>query len=732
MTSPESRPIAAGPSTSSPTAPVAAREPKDVSVHGDRRIDDYSWLRDRDDPRTLAYLRAENAYADAWFAPHAVLKERLYQEMLSRIQQDDDSVPWRKGRWWYFTRTVTGEQYPRRIRRHAIGSDRRFDVDGVDETLLDLNELARGKPFLRLGTATVSRSADRLAYTADFSGGRDYTLFVKHLGRGELDAWQQAEVDSVVWANDSTTLYYVTMDEAKRAHRLWRHVLGSDVEDTLLHEEADELFSVGVAKTRDERYVIVSIRSMDSSEIRLIDADAAFDGNAPPVLRTVFERRPDIEVDLDHRDGRFFVRLNDTGRNFRLVSVDAAAPDLAQAEEIVAARDDAMLDDFDLFAQHLVLTERVAGSLSLRVLDLVQDLARGLEQGSEHRIAFDEAAHSVHTGANPEFESTTLRFVYTSLTTPASTFDYDLATHERVLRKRQPVPGYDAALYASERLMAQAGDGTEIPVSLVWRRDLERNHDHGREHEHERAQPLLLYGYGSYGIPLDPSFSQVRVSLLDRGIVFAIAHVRGGGDLGHTWYEAGKMANKATTFGDFIACAEMLVATGRTEPKLLAIEGGSAGGLLMGAVVNRRPELFAAVLAQVPFVDVVNTMLDETLPLTTGEFIEWGNPKLADQYAWMRAYSPYDNLRPGAYPAMFLRSGLNDSQVAYWEPAKYVAKLRTLKTDASPLLLKVDLEVGHGGASGRFDALREDAEDACFVLDRLGRLDPVDASGMAA
>ena len=713
MPPPEPNPTAAHPAAANAgppdlPAPAAPREPKDVSVHGDRRIDDYFWLRDRDDPRTLAYLRAENAHADAWFAPHAALQVRLYQEMLSRIQQDDDSVPWRKGDWWYSQRTLTGEQYPRRIRRRAIGKERRFDPEGADETLLDLNALARGKPFLRLGAATVSRSADRLAYTADFSGGRDYTLFVKHLATGALDAWQQAEVDSVVWANDSRTLYYVTMDEAKRAHRLWRHVLGSDASDTLLYEEADELFSVGVAKTRDERYVIVSIQSMDASEIRLIDADADADADAahaaaaPPALRTVFERRADIEVDLDHRDGRFFVRINDTGRNFRLVSVDAASPDLANADEIVAARDDVMLDDFDLFARHLVLTERSAGSLSLRVFDLAH--------GGEHRIAFDEAAHSVHAGANPEFDAATLRFVYTSLTTPASTYDYDLSAHERVLRKRQPVPGYDASLYASERLTARAADGTAIPVSLVWRRDQKR----------DDAQPLLLYGYGSYGIALDPAFSQTRVSLLDRGVVFAIAHVRGGGDLGRTWYEAGKMAQKEATFTDFIACAEMLVATGRTEPGLLAIEGGSAGGLLMGAVVNRRPELFAAVVAQVPFVDVVNTMLDETLPLTTGEFIEWGNPKLADQYAWMRAYSPYDNLQPGAYPAMFLRSGLNDTQVAYWEPAKYVAKLRTLKTDANPLLLKVNLEVGHGGASGRFDALREDAEDACFVLDRLG------------
>ena len=361
-----------------------------------------------------------------------------------------------------------------------------------------------------------------------------------------------------------------------------------------------------------------------------------------------------------------------------------------------------MLDDVDVFANHLAVTERVAGSLQLRVIDL--------RSGEDHTIAFDEPAYSVHTGGNAEFETTTLRFVYTSMTTPASTFDYDMTTRTRVLRKRQPVPNYDPELYASEKTFAAARDGTRVPISLVYRRDRTTG----------TAQPLLLYGYGSYGIPIDPAFSQTRVSLLDRGVVFAIAHIRGGGDLGRTWYEAGKMANKQTTFDDFIACAEALVASGRTTPALLAIEGGSAGGLLMGAVVNQRPELFRAVVSVVPFVDVVTTMLDESMPLTVGEFIEWGNPKLAEQYAWMRAYSPYDNLKRGAYPAMLVRTGLNDTQVAYWEPAKYVARLRTLKTDERPLLLRTNLDVGHGGASGRFDSLREIAEEDAFVLVELG------------
>jgi len=680
--------------------PRAPREARDVSVHGDPRIDEYHWLRDRDDPRTLAHLRAENAYAEAWFAPHTALREQLYQEMLSRIQQDDDSVPMRKGDWWYSTRTRQGEQYPHYLRRRAIGPERRFDPAGVDETLLDLNAMAAGKPFLRLGVMAVSRDATRLAYTVDHTGGRDYTLHVKDLATGATLPWSVGQVSSAAWANDSRTLHYVTMDETKRANRLWRHAVGDGTADELLFEETDELFDVAIAKTLDERYLLVGSESKDATEWRVAEADVG--GDRPFAMRTVFARRADIEYHLEHRAGRFYVRINDSGRNFRLVTVDAAAPDPAAACELIAARDDVMLDDVDVFAQHLAVTERAAGSLQLRIVDL--------RSGDAHTIAFDEPAYSVHTSGNAEFETTTLRFVYTSMTTPQSTYDYDLETRARVLRKRQPVPGYEPALYASERTFATAADGTLVPISLVYRRD----------RKVAGPQPLLLYGYGSYGISIDPRFEQTRVSLLDRGVVFVIAHIRGGGDLGRTWYEAGKMARKQTTFDDFIACAEALIASGRTTPAQLAIEGGSAGGLLMGAVVNQRPELFHVVLAQVPFVDVVTTMLDETMPLTVGEFIEWGNPKIAEQYAWLRAYSPYDNLKPGAYPAMLVRTGLNDTQVAYWEPAKYVARLRTLKTDTRPLLLKVNLEVGHGGASGRFDSLREIAEDDVFVLVELG------------
>jgi len=694
-------PLATFASPPLPAPPVAPREPKDVSVHGDRRIDDYHWLRDRDDPRVLDYLKAENAYTDAWLAPRAAFRESLYQEMLGRIQQDDEAVPYRKGGWWYSSRTLQGQQYARYIRRAAAGPERRFDPQAPEEVLLDLDAMAAGKPYLKLESFEVSPDGQLLAFSTDETGGRDYVLQVKDLRRGELLPLRIADIDGVVWGNDNRSLYYVTVDATKRPHRLWRHRLGDESPDRLLYEEKDEAFELHLGKTRDERYVVLVSDSSDASETRVLDAD---DTDAAP--RVVFKRRARIEYTIDHRDGQFYVLINDTGRNNRLVRVDAHRPELKHAVELIAHRPSVMLEEIDLFRRHLVVTERVAGSLQLRVRDL--------ETGAEHRIDFDEPAYTAHADDNEEFDTTSFRFAFSSLTTPESIYDYDLDSRERTLRKRQPVlGGYDPARYASERLIATAADGTEVPISLVYRRDL---------HRAGTPQPLLLYGYGSYGIPVDPRFSSSRVSLLDRGAVFAIAHVRGGGDLGRTWYEAGKMAHKMRSFTDFIACAERLVAGGWTAPDKLVIQGGSAGGLLMGAVTNLRPELFKAVVAEVPFVDVVTTMLDETLPLTTGEFTEWGNPKIKAQYRWMRAYSPYDNLRRGPYPAIYVETGLNDSQVAYWEPAKYVAKLRTLKTDAHPLLMSINLGAGHGGASGRFDALRELSLSYTFMLDQWGLL----------
>ena len=685
--------------------PVAEREPTDATVHGDPRSDDWAWLRRRDDPRTLPVLEAENAYAEAWFAPQAALVATLRAEMESRIQPDDDSVPSRKGAWWYRTRVQAGEQYPRLVRSPAAGPERRFDADAPEALLLDLNVEAAGGAFLSLGAASVSRDATRLAYTLDRTGGRDYVLAVRELAPGQVGddrlAWSLPEVASIAWGADRRTLFAVTMDAQKRSDRLWRCDVEGTTAPVLLFEETDELYSVDVGTTRDERYVVVTVSSMDTTEVRVLDL-----ASEHQELRTVFPRREGIELDLDHRDGRFVVRINDTGRNFRLVEVPVAdAPDLTHAVELIAARDDVMLDDLDVLARHTVVTERADGALRLRVVD-AGDPAR------QRLVATGDPTASLHTAENAEFDSDTLRYVLTSLTQPPSTVDEKLATGERTVRKVQPVPGYDASLYASERVAATAADGARIPISLVWRKDRRT----------DGPQPLLLDGYGAYGIPNDPEFRQSRVSLLDRGVVFALAHVRGGGDLGRTWYEAGKMAHKHRSFSDFVACAEHLVATGRTARDRVSAQGGSAGGLLMGAAINLDRALFRAVVLQVPFVDVVNTMHDETLPLTVGEYVEWGNPQVEAEYRWLRAYSPYDNLEPGAYPAMLVRTGINDTQVQYWEPAKYVAKLRTLKTNEAerPLLFRIDLEVGHGGKSGRFHALQEIAENQAFLLVELG------------
>ncbi|TXH51464.1 MAG: S9 family peptidase [Burkholderiaceae bacterium] len=676
-------------------APIPARRPKDVSVHGDTRIDDWFWLRDRDDPEVLAHLHAENAHTDAWFAPHAALKRQLYDEMLARIQEDDDEVPWRRHGWWHWSRTAKGRQYETWLRR-------RDEAGAPEVVMLDLNELAEGKPFLQLGALEVSPDAALLAYSLDETGALDYTLRVRELATGADLPLAIEKTEDAAWGNDSRTLYYLTKDEAKRTHRVWRHRLGAGTPDELLFEEADELFWVGLGKTRDERYLVISTASKDPTELHVIDAD---DPAARP--RVVRPRRTAHEMSLDHRHGRFYLLVNDTGRNFRLIETDAAAPSLETARELIAHRDDVMLEDVDLFERWMVVQERDRGTLKLRVFDLAR--------GSDRHIPFDETVYSAGGDVNEEFASDVYRVAYTSMVTPHSVYDVDLQSGERVLRKRQPVlGGYDPVHYDSTQILARAADGTEVPVSLVWKRALRRG----------QPQPLLMYGYGAYGIPVDPYFSSSRLSLLDRGVVFAIAHVRGGGDRGRRWYDEGKLAAKPNSFTDLVACAEALVAQGWTTPAQLAIEGGSAGGLLVAAAANLRPELFGAVVGEVPFVDVLNTMLDETLPLTVGEYLEWGHPNEPADYAVMRSYSPYDNLRATAYPPMYLRAGLNDSQVPYWEAAKYAAKLRTLKTNDAPVLVSVNLDAGHGGASGRYDALAERAEVLAFLLATWGLTAP--------
>jgi oligopeptidase B len=674
-----------------PTPPAAKRVPRLDLVHGEQRVDDYFWLRDREDPDVKAYLDAENAYTAAVMQPTVALQQRLYEEMLGRIQETDMGVPWRKDGFLYYSRTEQGRQYPIYCRKQG-------SLDAPEQVVLDLNALAEGHSFLSIGAFAISDDTHLLAYSTDVTGYRQFTLQVKDLRSGERLPLSVERVTSMAWARDNRTLFYVVEDErTKRPYRLLRHALGSDRHELLL-EERDEAFNIGVARTRSGEYLILGMGSHTTSEVRFLRADEP-EGE----WRQVAERIPEQEYDLDHRGELFWIRTNDRGRNFRVVTAPAADPRRQNWTEIVPHSPEVMIEGVDLFRDHAVLLEREGGLSQLRVMDLLRD--------ESHRIAFPEPAYSAFPGQNEEWEASVYRYSYESFTTPRSVFDYDMQARSATLLKEQPVlGGYDRTLYAVERVHATAPDGVRVPVSVVYRKDVPRD---GRA-------PLYLSGYGAYGLPNGVTFSSNRFSLLDRGVVIAIAHVRGGGELGKAWHDDGRLKKKPNTFTDFIASAEHLLREGYGDPERVVIQGGSAGGLLMGAVTNLRPELWRAVLAKVPFLDVINSMLDETLPLTVGEFEEWGNPKNQDEYEVLRGYCPYSNLERKAYPAILITTAFNDSQVMYWEPAKYVAKLRTLKTDANPLLLKTNMAAGHGGASGRYDYLREVAFDYAFVLWQTG------------
>jgi oligopeptidase B len=676
-------------SKSYPAPPRATPEPVEAIVHGTRLVDEYRWLRDKDSARVRSHLETENAHTRAVMAFTEPLQETLYREMLARIQETDMDVPYRYGAFEYYGRTEQGKDYPILCRR-ALD-------DPAEQVTLDMNTMAEGHEFFALGAYDVSPDARLLAFSTDVTGFREYTLQVKDLSTGGILPLRVEKARSVAWANDSATLFYVVEDDAKRAYRLYRHRLGSAAHD-LLYEETDERFSIGVDETRSSAFVILTSHSATTSEVRFVPADRP---DAP--LTLAVPRRQEHEYYVDHRGERFYILTNDRGRNFRLVTAPVNAPSEANWSELIAHREDVMLEGIDLFSGHYVLHERRGGFPRLRVVPFAT--------GEAHDIELPEAVCTVHGGANLEFDTTVYRFVYESPVTPDSVFDYDMDMRSRTLLKQRPVlGGYDPARYASELVYATAADGTRIPVSMVYRRDLRRG----------GPQPTLLTGYGAYGFPHDVHFSSARLSLLDRGVVVAIAHVRGGGEMGKRWHDEGRMLSKRNTFTDFIAAAEHLVALRVTQPSQLAIEGGSAGGLLMAAVANLRPDLFKAVVADVPFVDVINTMLDASLPLTTGEYEEWGNPQEPEYFRYMLSYSPYDNIEAKAYPAMLVQTSLNDSQVMYWEPAKYVARLRAMKTDSNPLLLKTNMEAGHGGASGRYDFLREIAFTYAFVLWQLG------------
>jgi oligopeptidase B len=677
-----------------PQPPVAPRVPRIDVLHGERRQDDYAWLRDKSDPAVATYLEAENAYADEVMRPTEAFQDALYKEMLARIKETDVNVPARKGDYFYYSRTEQGKQYPILCRKKG-------SLEAPEDVTLDLNELAEGKPFMSLGAYVVSDDGNLLAYSTDETGFRQYTLFVKDLRTGEILAERIERSGSVSWAADNRTLFYSIEDEqTKRHYRIYRHAIGTEVHDVVF-EEPDEAFNVGVGRTRSMAYLVLVTGSHTTSEARFLRAETP-EGD----WHLVAPRVHDQEYELEHHGDRFYIRVNDRGRNFRLVSTPVSSPGRESWTEVVPHRPDVMLEGMDFFRHHSVLLEREDGLSHLRVTDL--------RTNESHRVLFPEPVYSVFPGGNPEFETTTFRYTYQSLVTPVSVFDYEMDTRAaEMLKQTEVLGGYDSSRYASERLFATAPDGTRVPVSIVYRKD-RAPRDRG---------PLYLYGYGAYGFPLPITFSSNRLSLLDRGVAIALAHIRGGGDMGKPWHDDGRMMRKKNTFTDFVAVAEHLVAEGFTAPEQLVIEGGSAGGLLMGAVANMRPDLFKAIVSKVPFVDVVNTMLDESLPLTVGEFEEWGNPKKKDEYDYIRSYCPYSNLESKAYPAMLVKTSFNDSQVMYWEPAKYVARLRTLKTDGNPLLLKTNMAAGHGGASGRYDFLREVAFDYAFVLGQLGLTD---------
>ena len=683
--------VAQSSNASSPKAPMTNKKPKTTNIHGVTLVDDYFWLREKNNPDVMAHLQAENSYAEAVMQPTAQLQETLYKEMLSHIKQTDVNVPYRWGNYFYYTRTEEGKQYP-------IFCRKRGSLEAPEEVVLDQNELAVGQKFMSVGAFVPSDDGNLLAYSTDNTGYRQYTLRVKDLRTGQMLPEAIERVNNVAWATDNKTMFYVTEDAVtKRSDKFFRHVLGSDKSD-LIYEEKDELFDIFTYRSRDKAVIFVAAQSKTSTDVRYLPAD-----NPSAALKVILPRQPEHEYDVDHRGDLFYIRTNKGAKNFRVVTTPVSDPSEKNWKEFIAHRPAVKIEAIDLFSDHAVFSEWENGLQQLEVVNFKTD--------KRDRISFPEPVYSAGLTSNREFNTTVVRYSYNSLVTPNSIFDYDMNTGKTTLMKQTEVPGgFNRANYQSERVFATVSDGTKIPMSVVYRKGTKL----------DGSAPLLLYGYGSYGISIPPTFSSNRLSLLDRGVIYAIAHIRGGGELGEEWRQAGRMMNKINTFNDFIACAEHLIKAKYTSRNLLVIQGGSAGGLLVGAVVNMRPDLFKAAIAQVPFVDVLNTMLDATLPLTTSEYIEWGNPNEKPAFEYMKRYSPYDNIAKANYPSMLVKVSVNDSQVPYWEGAKLVAKLREMKTDQNPLLLKVNFGAGHGGASGRYDALREIAFDYAYMLWQMG------------
>ena len=691
------------PMKNTPVPPQAAIRPHEMKEHGHARIDNYYWLKDRENPEVIAYLEAENQYAETCLKHTEPLQEQLYKEMTGRIKQDDNSVPVKIREYYYYTRYEEGKEYPIYCRKH-------HNLEAPEEIMLDCNQLAEGYAFFDIGEVSLSEDDKLLAYSADTVSRRIYTLYVKNLETGEMVGEPIPNTSgNVVWAGDNSTLFYGVKDDTLRPCKIMRHRLGTAAsDDVMVYEETDDTFICFINKTKSRKYLIISSESTLSSECRILES------NQPLNEFRVFQKRqPDMLYGIAHYGDHFYIQTNaDGAKNYKIMQTPVDHTGMSYWTEVVAHREKVMIESCTIFSKFFVIEERENGLINIRI--------RTWDGSMDYYLDFGEPAYTAGVGANPDFDAVTLRYAYNSMTTPSSVYEYDMEKRTKTLLKRQEVVGgYNPEEYVTERLMAPSHDGVMVPISIVYKKSIEGSSIETADGPACHNRPLVLYGYGSYGSSMDAYFSVARLSLLNRGFVWAIAHVRGGEEMGRQWYDDGKMLNKKNTFFDFIACAEYLVSKGYTTPQKMFAIGGSAGGLLVGAVTNMRPDLWRGVIAQVPFVDVVTTMLDESIPLTTGEYDEWGNPNEKKYYDYMLSYSPYDNVEAKDYPAMLVTTGLHDSQVQYWEPAKWTAKLRALKTDSNPLYLKTEMDYGHGGASGRFEGFKEVALEYAFMLDVL-------------
>jgi oligopeptidase B len=677
--------------------PVAKIIPKELTAHGHTRIDNYYWLNQRDNPEVVAYLEAENAYKDAVMAHTKDFQEKLFNEIVGRIKQTDMSVPYKDQGYYQYTRYEEGGEYPIYCRKKG-------NLDAEEEVVLNVDEMAKGHDYYSVAGYSTSSNNNLIAYGVDTVSRRLYTLYFMDLTTRELFDEQIPNTSGrAAWANDNKTVFYMLKDTMTlRSYKVMKHVLGTPIsEDKEIYVETDETFSTYVGKTKSKKYMIIASAQTLSSEFRFLDAD-----NPDGEFQIIQSREKNHEYSVDHYKDKFYIHTNLDAKNFRLMETPVDRTTKENWKEVIPHRDDVLLQGFEVFKNYLVLSERKNGLTQIRVIKWTDQ--------SEHYLNFGEEAYLAYISTNPDFDTDLLRYGYTSLTTPSSTYDYDMNTKEKTLLKQQEVLGdFVPNNYVTERHYATARDNTKVPISLVYSKGLEKDGNN----------PLLLSGYGSYGSSREPTFSSVRLSLLDRGFVYAIPHIRGGSEMGRYWYEEGKLFNKKNTFTDFIDCAEYLIEQKFTNPDKMFALGGSAGGLLMGAVVNMRPDLWKGILAGVPWVDVITTMLDPSIPLTTSEFDEWGDPNKKDYYDYMLSYSPYDNVEAKDYPSMLVTTGYHDSQVQYFEPAKWVAKLRALKTDNNPLIFHINMEGGHGGVSGRFRRLRETALEYAFMLDSVGLMD---------